>query len=108
MQLSKLTSAAPKCSRIAAFALAESLNPRVMMAVCDRTTLISRLRNIDINANHGNCAVEVLGHGVLLCLCSPLPDLSLAGQEHGRTIPLSEVEWLSLLHRDEVTSSRLV
>jgi hypothetical protein len=21
----------------------------------------------DINADHGNCAVEVLGHGVLLC-----------------------------------------
>ena len=28
---------------------------------------------------------------VLLCLWSPLPDSSLAGQEHGRTIPLAEV-----------------
>ncbi|HEV2696573.1 MAG TPA: hypothetical protein VGU90_01180, partial [Terriglobales bacterium] len=47
----------------------------------------------DINADHGNCAVEVLGHGVLLCLCSPLPDSSLAGQEHGRTIPLAAIQF---------------
>jgi hypothetical protein len=46
----------------------------------------------DINADHGNCAVEALGHGVLLCLWSPLPDSSLAGQEHGRTIPLADIE----------------
>jgi hypothetical protein len=45
----------------------------------------------DIDANHGNCAVEVLGHGVLLCLRSPLPDSALAGQEHGRTIPLADI-----------------
>jgi hypothetical protein len=29
---------------------------------------------------------------VLLCLWSPLPDSSLAGQEHGRTIPLGEFQ----------------
>jgi hypothetical protein len=40
----------------------------------------------------GGGAVEVLGHGVLLVLWSPLPDSSLAGQEHGRTIPLAEVD----------------
>jgi hypothetical protein len=40
----------------------------------------------------GNRAVEVLGHGVLLCLWSPLPDSSLAGQEHGRTIPLGDMK----------------
>jgi hypothetical protein len=28
---------------------------------------------------------------VLLCLWSPLPDSSLAGQEHGRTIPLVDI-----------------
>jgi hypothetical protein len=28
---------------------------------------------------------------VLLCLWSPLPDSSLAGQEHGRTIPLGDI-----------------
>src|SRR5262245_49428757 len=43
----------------------------------------------DINADHGNCAVEVLGHGMLFCLWSPLPDSSLAGQEHGRDHPIS-------------------
>jgi CheY-like chemotaxis protein len=30
----------------------------------------------DINADHGNCAVEALGHGVLLCLWRPLPDVA--------------------------------
>jgi hypothetical protein len=45
----------------------------------------------DINADHGDCAVEALGHGVFLCLWSPLPDSSLAGQEHGRTIPLADI-----------------
>ena len=28
---------------------------------------------------------------MLLCLWSPLPDLSLVGQEHGRTIPLCDI-----------------
>src|SRR5262249_39402611 len=45
----------------------------------------------DIYADHGDRAVEALGHGVLLCLWSPLPDSSLAGQEHGRTIPLADI-----------------
>jgi len=35
--------------------------------------------------------------GVLLCLWSPLPDSSLAGQEHGRTIPLADMSCLGLL-----------
>jgi hypothetical protein len=34
---------------------------------------------------------------VLLCLWSPLPDSSLAGQEHGRTIPLADIPQLNLL-----------
>jgi hypothetical protein len=29
---------------------------------------------------------------VLLVLRSPLPDSSLAGQEHGRTIPLGDIQ----------------
>src|SRR3974377_1043985 len=45
----------------------------------------------DINADHGNRAVEALGHGVLLCLWNPLPDSSLTGQEHGRNIPLADI-----------------
>ena len=33
-------------------------------------------------------SVDCLGHGVLLVLGAPCQLLSLAGQEHGRTIPL--------------------
>src|SRR5436305_13914635 len=42
----------------------------------------------DIDADHGDRAVGCLRHGVLLVL-APLTSLSLAGQEHGRTIPLA-------------------
>src|SRR4029079_11635203 len=45
----------------------------------------------DIDTNHGNCSVLCLGHGVLLVL-TPLASLSLVEREHGRTIPLTEVE----------------
>ncbi|WP_205124633.1 hypothetical protein, partial [Bradyrhizobium sp. MOS001] len=44
----------------------------------------------DIDADHGDRGIECLGHGVLLVL-APLASLSLAGQEHGRTIPLTEI-----------------
>ena len=57
----------------------------------DRTSIHMERVFTDINADHGNRSVEVLGHGVLLCLWSPLPDSSLAGQGHGRTIPLADV-----------------
>src|SRR6266404_7351554 len=51
----------------------------------------------DIDTNHGNCSVQCLGHGVLLVL-TPLPSiLLLAGQEHGRTIPLTDVSPVSIL-----------
>jgi hypothetical protein len=59
----------------------------------DRTALIVAdnmervLTNID--ADHGDCALQLLGHGVLLVL-APLTSLSLVGQEHGRTIPLAD------------------
>ncbi|WP_205124650.1 hypothetical protein, partial [Bradyrhizobium sp. MOS001] len=43
----------------------------------------------DIDADHGDRGIECLGHGVLLVL-APLASLSLAGQEHGRTIPLAD------------------
>jgi hypothetical protein len=36
-----------------------------------------------------------LRHGVLLVFGAPCQLRSLAGQEHGRTIPLSEVEYAS-------------
>ena len=41
-------------------------------------------------ADHGNCAVGVLGHGVLLVFGAPCQISSLAGREHGRTIPFIE------------------
>ena len=41
----------------------------------------------DINADYGNRTLCCRSHGMLLVL-APLASLSLAGQEHGRTIPL--------------------
>src|ERR1700739_1394328 len=62
----------------------------------DCTTLIVShdvervLANID--ADHGDCAVGgLLRHGVLLGFAAPSHLLSLAGREHGRTIPLEDV-----------------
>ncbi len=45
----------------------------------------------DIDADYGDCIAEIVGHGGAPCLWRPLPDSPLAGQEHGRTIPLPEV-----------------
>jgi hypothetical protein len=45
----------------------------------------------DIDANHGDCSVEYLGHGVLLVFGAPCQHRLVAGQEHGRTIPLSDI-----------------
>ena len=42
----------------------------------------------DINADYGNRTLCCRSHGVLLVLV-PLASLSLAEQEHGRTIPLA-------------------
>ena len=44
----------------------------------------------DIDADYGNRTLCCRGHGVLLVL-APLASLSLAGQEHGRTIPLAVI-----------------
>jgi hypothetical protein len=43
----------------------------------------------DINADYGRRSLCCRRHGVLLVL-APLASLSLAGQEHGRTIPLAD------------------
>jgi hypothetical protein len=45
------------------------------------------LANID--ADYGDCGVEDLRHGVLLVFGAQLR--SLAGREHGRTIPLGDI-----------------
>jgi hypothetical protein len=57
-------------------------------------------RSPHINADHCSCAAGVLGHWRAPNLCSPLPDSSLAGQEHGRTIPLTDVRTLLVHSRD--------
>jgi len=47
------------------------------------------LANID--ADYSDCDVELLGHGVLLFFGAPCQLKKLAGQEHGRTIPLGDI-----------------
>src|SRR5215468_8130377 len=42
----------------------------------------------DIDTNHGNCAARFLRHGALL-FGAPNQLRSLAGLEHGRTMPLA-------------------
>jgi hypothetical protein len=46
----------------------------------------------DIDANHGDCSVEYLRHGVLLVFGALGQHHLLAGQEHGRTIPEADIE----------------
>ena len=45
----------------------------------------------DINADYGDCGIELLRHGVLLVFGAPGQLKTLAGQEHGRTIPLVDI-----------------
>src|ERR1035437_4950881 len=46
----------------------------------------------DIDADHGDCGIEFLRHGVLLVFGAPDQHRLLAGQEHGPTIPLADVD----------------
>src|SRR5467141_4807008 len=45
----------------------------------------------DIDADHGDCGIGCLRHGVLLVFGAPCQLRLLAGQEHGRTIPLTDI-----------------
>jgi hypothetical protein len=45
----------------------------------------------DIDADRGDLAVECLGHAILLYLRCPYQFGALAGLEHGRTIPFSDI-----------------
>src|SRR5580704_2596749 len=87
------------------------LATRPLLTQDDRTAIIEAydvervLPNID--TNYGDrilCCCS--GHCVLL-VWAPLASLSLAGQEHGRTIPLAELERHNLLRcgRDLDTAS---
>jgi hypothetical protein len=53
----------------------------------------------DINADYGNRTLCCRSHGMLLVL-APLASLSLAGQEHGRTIPLPDISRVEIPHRN--------
>jgi hypothetical protein len=44
----------------------------------------------DIDTDYGDCVTNCLRHGVLLVFGAPCQLRSLAGQEHGRTIPLPD------------------
>ena len=70
------------------------LATRPLLMQHDRTTLIvahdvERVLT-DINADYGDCGIELLRHGVLLVFGAPGQLKTLAGQEHGRTIPLAD------------------
>jgi hypothetical protein len=45
----------------------------------------------DIDADHGDRGIGRLRHGVLLVFGAPCQLRLLAGQEHGRTIPLADI-----------------
>src|SRR6202790_4821317 len=45
----------------------------------------------DIDADHGDRGIGCLRHGVLLVFGAPRQLRLLAGQEHGRTIPLADI-----------------
>src|SRR4030088_2441677 len=45
-----------------------------------------------IDADHGDRGIGCLRHGVLLVFGAPCRLRLLAGQEHGRTIPLADIE----------------
>jgi hypothetical protein len=54
----------------------------------------------DVEADDGNRAIEILVCGVLLVFGAPRQLRSLAGQEHGRTVPLATVCRETLLQRN--------
>ena len=70
------------------------LPTRPLLTQHNRTTLIvaNNVERVlaDIDADYGDCGTSCLGHGVLLVFGAPCQLLSLAGQEHGRTIPLAD------------------
>jgi hypothetical protein len=62
----------------------------------------------DIDADHGDRRVEFLRHGVLLVLSAPCQLLVRAGPEHGRTIPLADLQIVGLLFVQKPTKTRTI
>ena len=54
---------------------------------------IFRVHGVDADGQ----VVECLRHGVLLVFGTPCQLQSLAGQEHGRTIPLGDINTIEIL-----------
>jgi len=71
------------------------LTARPLLPQHDRTTLVMAddVERVlaDIDADNGDHAVLILGHGVLHRMAAPRQRAPLVGQEHGRTIPLSDI-----------------
>jgi hypothetical protein len=79
----------------ACWQIALHLATRPLLPQHDRAALI-KANNVervlaDIDADYGDRGVEYLRHGVLLVFGAPCQLRSLAGQEHGRTIPLADL-----------------
>jgi hypothetical protein len=53
----------------------------------------------DIDADHGDPSIELVGHGVLLVFGAPCQLRLLAGPEHGRTIPLPDIDQIEMPQR---------
>ena len=73
------------------------LATRPLLPQHDRPALI-KANNVErvltnIDAHYDDHGVQYLRHGVLLVFGAYCQLRSLAGQEHGRTIPLAEIEW---------------
>ena len=82
------------------------LATRPFLPQYDRTTPIvpHHVKRVlaDIDADHSDCAIGLLRHGVLLVFAAPSHILLLAGLEHGRTIPLADID----LGRSSIQSHR--
>jgi hypothetical protein len=72
-----------------------NLATRPLLPKHDGTTLIvaDNVERVlaDIDADHGDCALEFLGHGVLLVFGALSQHSMPVGREHGRTIPLGDI-----------------
>src|ERR1700722_969951 len=60
----------------------------------------------DIDTHHSDCGVELLGHGVLPLLVAPRQLCLPAGQERGRTIPVTSITALQKGGRYRINSGQ--
>src|SRR5262245_1531444 len=83
------------------------LSARPFLSQHDRTALIMAhdVERVlaDIDADHGDCAVEFLRHGVLLDFSTPRASFAYwRGPEHGRTIPLAVIAGTKISQRSSL------